>query len=545
MRRFLFAVPLLAVVLLVAAFRSNDDLFELRKNFEIFGAVYEEIAAGYVNDVRPAPFMRAGIEAMLSQLDPYTQYYDQADMVDSRLLQQRNLGGVGITIGRRGNRLAVLAPDGDASAYRTGIRPGDILLQVGSTSTDNMTVQEANELLMGQPGTVIEVLVEREGESAPRTFALPRVRPSTNDVSWFGWLGQDSTDAIAYVKLEQFGDRSGREVKRAYRTLNRSMPLKGMVLDLRGNPGGILAEAIELVSIFVPNGSVVVTTRSRADDSIQEYRTDAEPYLPDTPLVILMDEFSASASEIVAGALQDMDRAVVLGRTSLGKGLVQIFRPLPHNATLKMTISHYYLPSGRTIQSAQYSSAAATVTVPILVDFETDNGRTVRGGRGVEPDVEVDLPGPTAIETALRQESAFFLFANEWVAEQCDQNGVCSGTDDELLSGFRTWIDERGLRLTTDLDLTVLELQVQSQETGFDGIGPELEALQAAMEVSKREQLDAMSDRMLFNLRNEIRSRLVADRELVQADLGEDRWVEQARELVSDESAVAGLLSGD
>jgi carboxyl-terminal processing protease len=533
---------LLASVLLLTAFRSDDDLFELRKHFEIFGAVYEEITAGYVNDVRPAPFMRAGIEAMLSQLDPYTQYYDEADMADSRLWQQRNLGGVGITIGSRGGRLAVLAPEGDASAYRTGIRPGDVLLQIGESPTDGMTVLEANELLVGQPGTVIDVLVERQGEAVPRSFSLPRVRPGTNDVSWFGWLGPDSTDAIAYVKLDQFGDRSGREVKRAFRTLNRQIPLEGMVLDLRGNPGGILAEAVELVSIFVPSGSLVVTTRSRADNAIQEYRTDAEPYLPDTPLVILMDEYSASASEIVAGALQDMDRAVILGRTSLGKGLVQVFRPLPHNATLKLTISHYYLPSGRTIQSAQYSSAAATVAVPTRVDFTTPAGRVVRGGRGVEPDVVVDPPVETPIEAALRQESAFFLFASQWVSDRCDADARCTGTDEEMLTGFREWIDRQGFPLTTDLDLLFVEMQALAQAGGNDRVTGELAALKAVINQAKQEQLDTAADRILFALHEEIRSRLLVDQEMVRANLDGDVWVQQGRELVSDRRALAQLL---
>lgn len=543
MRRFLIpAGSALLILLAVSAFRADDDLFELRKNFEIFGAVYEEIALGYVNDVRPAPFMRAGIEAMLSQLDPYTQYYDQADMVDSRLQQQRNLGGVGLTIGRRGGRLAVLAPDGDASAYRTGIRPGDVLLQIGSTSTEEMTIVEANELLLGQPGTVIDVLVEREGDTEPRSFSLPRVKPSTNDVSWFGWLGEDSTDAIAYVKLEQFGDRSGREVKRAYRTLNRRQALNGMVLDLRGNPGGILAEAIELVSIFVPNGSLVVTTRSRADDSVAEYRTDAEPYLLDTPLVILMDEYSASASEIVAGALQDMDRAVVMGQTSLGKGLVQIFRPLPHNATMKLTISHYYLPSGRTIQSAQYSSAASTVTVPILLDFTTDGGRTVRGGRGVEPDLAIAQDAPSPVEDALRQESAFFLFANQWVSDHCASGPTCDADDDVLWTSFRDWIEQRGLHLTTDLDVQLRNLQLQSTDAGYDDVASDLEAIAQTLSAAKERQMEEQSERLLFLLKGEIRSRLLQENDMVEADLGEDQWVQEALELVSNPRRVADLL---
>ena len=537
------AIPAVLSLLVLSAFRQDDDLFELRKNFEIFGAVYEEIAAGYVNDVRPAPFMRAGIEAMLSQLDPYTRYFDEADVSDSRLLQQRNLGGVGLTIGWRGGRIAVLAPEGDASAYRTGIRPGDVILQIGESPTEGLSIGDANELLIGQPGTVVEVLVEREGEAVPRSFSLPRVRPRTSNVSWFGWLGPDSTDAIAYVRLDQFGERSGREVRRAFRTLNRRIPLEGMVLDLRGNPGGILAEAIETVGLFVPDNSLVVSTRMRGQDVAQELRTEGPAYLPDTPLVILMDEYSASASEIVAGALQDHDRAVVLGQTSLGKGLVQIFRPLPHNATLKLTISHYFLPTGRTIQSARYSSESSTVAIPTLLEFQTPAGRTVRGGRGVEPDVPVRAAEPGPVETALRQESAFFLFANEWVADRCASGGDCFGNDEELVDAFKSWVNERGLHLTTDLDLLVLELQSESEEAGYDAVSEQLEALKNVVAAEKSRQLDGMDDRIRFHLRHEIRSRMLADQDMVQADLQDDAWVNQALELVSNPRAVRELLN--
>ena len=541
MHILLVAVVLLPVVSQTSQGQSSD-LFELRKNYEIFGALYEELTVNYVNDVRPAPFMRAGIEAMLAQLDPYTRYYDEADVLDSRLIQQNNLGGVGLTIGRRGGRLAVLAPDGDASAYRTGIRPGDIILQIGSTPTDGMTLRDANDLLTGQPGTVVSVLIEREGESAPRAFSLPRVPPRRSSVSWFGWLGPDSTEAIAYVRLDQFGERSGREVRRAFRTLNRQIPLKGMVLDLRGNPGGILGEAVETMATFVPEGSLVVTTRSRSDGAVQEYRTDDPAYLADTPLVVLVDEYSASASEIVAGALQDMDRAVVMGETSLGKGLVQIFRPLPHNTTLKLTISHYFLPTGRTIQSAQYTSAASTVAIPTLLDFQTPAGRTVRGGRGVEPDVRIDEALESAVETALRQESAFFLFANAWVADRCSSADACFGEDEELLKAFRSWITERGMQLTTEMDVKLLELQAESREAGFPDIADQLAALEQVLDVEKARQLDRVSERLLFLLRQEIRSRLLVDQEMVQADLDADIWVQQAYELVRDARTVEALL---
>jgi len=541
-RTFWTGALLLSAVIILTAFRQQDDLFELRKNFEIFGAVYEEIAVGYVNDVRPTPFMRAGIEAMLSQLDPYTQFYDEADVLDARLLLQRNLGGVGLSIGIRGGRLSVVAPEGDASAYRAGIRPGDEILRVGETDVTGLTPGEVNELLIGQPGTVVDVEIHRPGEVANRTFRLPRIKPRTENVSFSGWLGPDSTDAIAYVRLDQFGNRAGREVKRAFRTLHRLTPLEGMVLDLRGNPGGILAEAISTVGNFVPEGSVVVSTRSRADDSVQSYRTEGEPLFPDVPLVILMDEYSASASEIVAGALQDMDRAVVLGATSLGKGLVQIVRPLPHNTSLKMTISHYFLPTGRTIQSARFSSESSTVTVPTLLDFQTPAGRLVRGGRGVEPDVPATSAGDDPIEAALRQESAFFLFANEWVANGCSLEATCAAYPNSLSQSFLSWIDEQGVALTTDMDLALLEIELDAVDQGYTPLEGPLAEFRDALNATKRQRLADSADRLTVHLKAEIRVRLLQDEQATATGLEEDPWVKQALDLVQDRSALARLL---
>lgn len=540
-----FAIPLvglLGAVVLLTAFRSNDDLFELRKNFEIFGALYEEIALGYVDDVRPTPFMRAGIDAMLEQLDPYTHFYDEAAMVDSRILQQRNLGGVGLTIGRKGGRLSVLAPDGEATAYQKGVRPGDIILQIGETSADGLTVLEASDLLIGQPGTVVELLVQRAGEVAPRTFVLPRIKPRSVNVSRAGWLGEDSTEAIAYVRLDRFGDRSGREVKRAFRTLHRSLPLNGMVLDLRGNPGGLLSEAINVVGNFAPKGSLVVTTRSRIDGAVQEFRTDEEPLFPDVPLVILVDEYSASASEIVSGALQDMDRAVIMGTTSLGKGLVQVFRPLPHNTTLKLTVSHYFLPTGRTIQSARYSSESATATNPTLLDFETPAGRLVRGGRGVEPDIRIDEQPPGQVESALIRDSAFFLFANEWVATRCASTETCSGSREEKMSAFMDWLGRSHMSVTTEFDMSLSALELESLDSGFDGVSDELERLKEAVEAAKADQLAGMEDRILAHIQHEIDTRLLEQSDQISVEIASDEWISEAHALLMDQPRMGSVL---
>ncbi len=546
MKRFL--IPFSAVLLagfVLTAFRSDDDLFELRKNFEIFGAIYEEIAVGYVDDVRPAPFMRAGIEAMMSQLDPYTNYYDEADMVDIQLIRQRKVGTVGVSLGIRGGRVTVLAPEDDASAYRQGLRTGDLILQIADSGTEGMTVTEAVELLSGDPGSTVEVLIQRGGENGPRTFVLPRERPRFTNVSYSGFLGVDSTDGIAIVRLDRFGNRAGREVKRALRNMHRDVELKGIVLDLRDNPGGILGEAIDIVELFVPKGTVVVSTRSRADDTVSDYRTEEEPLFPETPLVILMNRFSASASEIVAGALQDHDRAVIMGGTSFGKGLVQIMRPLPHNTSLKLTISHYFLPSGRTIHSSELNSSSVTVATPTVLEHTTTAGRLVRGGLGVEPDVEVDDGGESELEWALLQESAFFLFANRWVAERCDSGGTCTGSDEELLAAFRTWLDQSGFRPVTQTDLLLSEFEASAIDAGYLSLSHQLDGVRAAMEDKKRADFETISDRILLHLRSEIRARVLDENEQAVADILEDTWIDRADELVRRPRGVRRLLSSN
>jgi len=541
MKRFL--IPFSAVLLagfILTAFRADDDLFELRKNFEIFGSIYEEIAVGYVDDVRPAPFMRAGIEAMLGQLDPYTSYYDEADMVDMRLIRERKIGVVGVSLGLRGGRVTVLSPEDDAGAYRQGLRRGDVLLQIGEADTDGMVVAEAVEALSGDPGTTIDVLVQRSGENRSRSFKLLRERPRFTNVSFSGYLGADSTDGIAVVTLDRFGNRSGREVKRALRNMHRDVELKGIVLDLRDNPGGILGEAIDIVELFVPKQTVVVSTRSRADDSVTRYRTEEDPLFPDTPLVILMNRFSASASEIVAGALQDHDRAVIIGETSFGKGLVQIVRSLPYNASLKLTISHYFLPSGRTIHSAELNTASATVATPTVLDHTTAAGRLVRGGLGVEPDVAVGGAVVTELETALLQESAFFLFANQWVSAHCIQQGSqqddppanCAGDDDALFEEFSLWLDQSGFSLVTQTDLLLSELEASGAEEGYATLAPHLQELRTALGEEKATRLHEIRGRVISRLRSEIRGRIMDEREQAIAEMLEDEWMNEAEQLV-------------
>ena len=541
------------ISILAAASVYKDDLFELRKNFEIFGALYEEIAVNYVDEVRPQPFMRAGIDAMLAQLDPFTQYFDEADMVDMQVMQQLKIGTVGLNVGLKGGRLTVLAPENNAAAYRQGIRAGDIILQIGEIPSDDLSVKEAYELLMVQLRTTVNVLVQRGAEVSPRSFVLPLSLPRTQNVSYSGYLGPDSTDGIAYLRLDMFGNRAAREVKRALRNMDRDTALKGIVLDLRGNPGGILGEAIDIVELFVPNGSVVVSTRTRVENAVQEFKTDDDPLFPDIPVVVLMDRYSASASEIVAGALQDYDRAVVMGETSYGKGLVQITRPLPHNTLLKLTVSHYYLPTGRTIQSFALTSASARVAIPTLTSFETPNGRPVRGGAGVEPDKPVSSVPLSEIESALLQESAYFLFADRWVEKYCSHpnskafNGIqlvaeCLDSEGSIYDEFEQWLPQSGIQVMTGSDaiLNRLESEINSEHYL---IGDELVNLRGALESQKSTHLRSNSASIERRIRDEVLSRLLSEADRNVEMVSNDSWIGSANQLVRDVAAVKRILN--
>ncbi|MDX1548477.1 MAG: S41 family peptidase, partial [Rhodothermales bacterium] len=311
----------------------DDDYFALRKNFEIFGAAYEELVGGYVEKIDPELFMRAGLEAMLAELDPYTVFFDEAEIHDMRLLMQGSYGGVGLTVEQRGGRATVSAPTENTSGYEQGVRAGDIITHVGARATDGLSLVDVYNLLRGEPGTTVELTIEREGEPEPLRFVLTREDVPVRSVTYHGFAGGDPASGLGYIKVDRFGRTAGGEVKAALEALQGAGTLRGLVLDLRGNPGGLLEAAVEITQLFVPQGVRIVSTRGRTAETERVYRSSAAPLAPDLPLVVLIDGLSASASEIVAGALKDHDRAHVLEQPTGGKRLGQVDRPPPHTNT--------------------------------------------------------------------------------------------------------------------------------------------------------------------------------------------------------------------
>ncbi|PSQ61978.1 MAG: S41 family peptidase, partial [Bacteroidetes bacterium QH_1_61_8] len=324
---------------------SDDDFFELRKNFRIFGAVYEELVTGYVKPVDPEHLMRVGVDAMLSELDPYTSFLDEADNANLDMITKGRYGGVGLDVGKRGGKITVVSPVEGGSGYKQGIRTGDVITTIDDQRVGPLSVEDVETLLRGEPGTAVEVVVEREGAPAPLRFALTREEIDLDNVTYRGRVGPESD--VGYVKLERFTRSAASDLESELQALTETGEMTGLILDLRDNPGGLLRAAVSVAELFVEKGATVVSTEGRIAKASSTYRSDRPPLLPDLPLVVLVNGYSASASEIVAGAIQDHDRGVVLGTTTYGKGLVQAIRSLPHNTSLKMTTAQYRTPSGR------------------------------------------------------------------------------------------------------------------------------------------------------------------------------------------------------
>ena len=538
----LLAVSLACTLLLGVAvgfwMPRDDDLFALRKNFRIFGAVYEELVTGYVQPVDPERLMRTGVEAMLGELDPYTTFLDEADNASIDMITEGRYGGVGLEVERRAGKMTVVAPVEGASGYKQGIRAGDVITQVGSQAVGPLSTEDVQTLLRGEPGTTVEVTVEREGAPAPLTFTLTREEIDLEDVSYRGRVG--AADDVGYVKLERFTRDAGSDLESALQALRDEGELRGVILDLRDNPGGLLAAAVGVSELFVPNGATIVTTEGRLPEANATYRSDRAPLLPDLPLVVLVNGYSASASEIVAGAVQDHDRGVVLGTTTYGKGLVQAIRSLPHNTSLKMTTAQYRTPRGRRIQDLdpapfRDTSGAAGPDGPAA---PPDSGR----GDGLPPDVEVAPAPPSPLEEALKRRAAFFFYANHYAAER-DTLAPNFEVTDAVLSDFRAWLETEDVRYPTDAEHAIRKLRERFDADEYDEVEDEVAVLREAVRAEKQEAFRVHAADLKLHLEREIRARFGSDSQQTAAMLPHDRQVTAAVELLQAPDRYDAVLS--
>ena len=412
MRRLLFLLGLPLVLVVIVAASVKDDYFEMSKQLEIMQSAFRELNLFYVDELAPGELMETGIKAMLAQLDPYTRYFPETKMEDVRFMQTGEYGGVGASIETRNGQTIVVDLLEGEPAEQAGLQLGDVMMRVNGRDLAGLDQNQIGDLLQGATGTDVTVDIQRPGTREILTFELQRQKVKVPDVPYQGML----SETTGYLALSSFTKTASFEVRKALMNLTDSLGAEHVVIDLRGNGGGLLREAIAMVNLFVGKGQEVVSTKGKTPDWNKSYKTRANALRPDLPIAILVDGKSASASEIVAGTLQDLDRGVVVGSESFGKGLVQQTKKLAYGTRMKVTVAKYYTPSGRCVQRLDYSHrddegevhAMADSTLSIL---HTANGREVLEGRGVLPDVEVPQPDLGYVLEGLLENGVLFDFA--------------------------------------------------------------------------------------------------------------------------------------
>ena len=544
------AVAVLGIALGVAGsgfFQPDDRFFALKKNFTIFGQLYETLAEGYVDPVDAEQLMRTGIDAMLQTLDPYTVFIDEADNEDIDIMTRGRYGGVGLQVGQRAGRVTVLAPFEGYSGYEQGVKAGDVLIEIDGQRVEEVDQDAIGGLLRGAPGSTVDVKIERVGEPGLLDFTLTRSEVQLDNVTYSGFAG-DPEAGIGYVRLERFARSAAPQLKQAIDELSAERELQGFILDLRGNPGGLLEAAVDVSGYLMAEPGPVVSTRGRLPESERVYTSSGPPALgASVPVAVLIDGGSASASEIVAGAIQDTDRGVLVGQTTFGKGLVQIIRPLPYNTSIKLTTAKYYTPSGRLIQSVTYSrdeagGRAVAVADSLRREYLTSGGRPVYDGHGIEPDVEVGLGDGSDLEQSLVRSAAFFLYANRYAADYPALPEPFAVTD-RTLQDFRAFVASSDLDLDTRAERALEALAQDLADAGYDETADEIDALRREIDRELDADFERHAARLKERLRQQILARYIGQKAQVAASLEDDPQLLQAVALLQDDAAYRAVLA--
>lgn len=540
--RLFITVIVIAVASMGILAQQTDIYFLIKKNFSIFSKAYENVALEYVDEVDPEILMRNGIDAMLETLDPYTVMFNESQNEQSEIMSRGNYAGIGIEAGYRDGEVVVVAPVDGGPADEVGIRAGDVIVAVDGVTTEGLQPEEVNTLTSGEVGSDVTLSIKRFGLEQTLDFTITRERIEVSNISYAGLIGEG--EEAGYIRLSQFGTNSAEEIRKSIEELSGQADLDGLVLDLRDNPGGILQEAVAIIDKFVEPGLTVVDIRGRVSEYNQTFSTE-EPVMFDKPIVVLMNGGSASASEVVAGALQDLDRAVILGEQSFGKGLVQVVKPLPYNTSLKITISRYYIPSGRSIQAVQYTHQGRNAVVmnadSSRREFKTRNGRIVYEGRGIEPDLETADEKPSILEVALLQTGSYFDFATEYEAQ--NQDFGYSELPEPVFDDFRAFLEERNFSFTTDSEKLLERLSEQLRDV--DNTRSQLTELKNAIEREKQEMFQSDAPDIKNQLFLEIKSRYDGQSGKVKAGLTTDEEVIEALNIIRDRTRYANILSGE
>lgn len=544
--RFVIAVIFIGGIALISQ-SFKDDYFEISKNLDIFATLFREVNLYYVDEIQPGQLIKTGIDAMLESLDPYTNFIPEDDIEDARFMTTGQYGGIGALIRTRDDLIVIAEPYEDAPAAKADLRAGDVIIEVEGKSTKGKNTSDVVKVLKGQPNTPVKLLIKREGEENPIEKTIMREEIKVNNVPYYGMID----DKIGYIKLTGFTQDAGREVKDALTKLKENPALEGVVLDLRGNPGGLLREAINIVNVFVEKNIDIVSTKGKVKDWDKIYKSLNSPVDLTIPLAVLVNRSSASASEIVSGSIQDLDRGVVIGQRSFGKGLVQTSRPLSYNTQLKITTSKYYIPSGRCIQAKDYShrnedGSVGTVPDSMIKEFSTRAGRKVYDGGGVIPDVSLSVKEYTPISRSVMSNNIIFDFATRYRIKHPEINTAKSFTiTPELFNEFSEFIATKEYSYKTESEELLTEWQkVAEREKYFDAAKSEFEQLKQKIEYDKKADIDKSKDQLSELLLDEITSRYYFQKGRIESSFGYDAELKKAVEILKDKTFYKEILSG-
>ncbi len=525
---------------------DNTDVFlKIYSGIDLYGKVYKEIAVNYVDTLNPEELMRASIDGMLKTLDPYTVFIGEKENDEIDLITTGKYGGVGVTIGQRDGHITVISLLEGFSAAKQGLEVGDRIIEVEGKSLKESSLDDVRQLVRGVPGTEFRMKIEREGEKKPIDFVLMREEILVRNIAYSGYV----SEGIAYIRLERFSRTAGEDLRSAIKDLQVKGVLKGLVLDLRDNPGGLLESAVDVISKFVPEKSLVVSTRGRKIASERNYTSSEIPMLRDLPLSVLVNRYSASASEIVSGAVQDLDRGIVVGTRTFGKGLVQTILPLSENSSLKMTTAKYYTPSGRCIQEIDYEHRdgegnGTTIPDSLKHEFRTAHGRRVWESGGILPDTIVTDSLHSVFLDELNRKAMFFKYANRFAVENKTLPDSFEVTDKQI-ENFGSFLKEKGFECEEEGEIRLLELRKLAVNARYDkSFVDGIDELQTILRNDKDRQIHRYQEEIRSSLKTEILARMKGENARFESTFSRDKQLQTAIKIIQNKKIYDKLLNG-
>ncbi len=532
--------PAIAILILFSTVSFKSDFFEIAKQIEIFTTMFKELNMNYVDETNPAELMDTAIKAMLDDLDPYTKYWNEQDVEASKIRNAGEYTGIGASVRTVKDKIIVVEPYEDYPADKAGLKAGDEIIQIGDVVVSDFE-EDAGELLKGASGTKVEITYKRQNQT--KTTILTREEIEVKAVPFFSLLD----DNTGYIVLSKFNNKASSETIAALKDLKAKGADK-IILDLRGNPGGLLSEAINVTNIFVPKGELITTTKSVVKKYNKEYFTKKSPIDTDIPLVVLVNGRSASASEIVAGSIQDLDRGVVIGARSFGKGLVQRPKKLTYGTQLKITISRYYTPSGRCIQALDYwnrdeNNKAVRINEEDFKAFKTKNGRTVYDGGGIQPDIVMETSKFSNITTSLLQSDAIFDYGTKYYYEHPNVDITNFKFSDKDYSDFKNFVKQSNFDYETATEKSLKKsLEVAKRDKLDKDIAESYNALLASIKDSKEKGLDTYKTEIVNLLTDEIVKRYAYREGLYNYYITHNPEIEKSKEILGNKAKYEQII---